>query len=125
MTEEARTEGGTTLRTGYKYDKAGQLTAFRRSDGYSESFVYDPVGNMVEKTLNGTKIAMTYDAANELKTMESSHGKLTYAYDLNGNLTQKTTGGTTITRSNTATTPWACSTPRNPAAATPAPRWRS
>ena len=60
MTEESRTEGGTTVRTGYKYDKVGQLTASRRSDGYSESFVYDPVGNMVEKTLNGTKIAMTY-----------------------------------------------------------------
>ena len=44
---------------------------------------------MVEKTLNGTKIAMTYDAANELKTMESPHGKLVYAYDLNGNLTRK------------------------------------
>ena len=74
MTEETRTEGGATVRTGYKYDKAGQLTASRRSDGYAESFVYDPVGNMVEKTLNGTKIAMTYDAANELKTGVSNSG---------------------------------------------------
>ena len=90
MTEEARTEGGTTLRSGFAYDKAGQLTSFRRSDGYAEAYTYDPVGNMVEKVLNGTKIAMTYDAANELKTMESPHGKLTYIYDLNGNLTQKT-----------------------------------
>lgn len=90
MTEESRTEGGTTVRTGYKYDKAGQLTSFRRSDGHAEAYAYDPVGNMVEKTLNGTKIAMTYDAANELKTMESSQGKLTYAYDLKGNLTRKT-----------------------------------
>ncbi|MBR4428407.1 MAG: RHS repeat protein, partial [Clostridia bacterium] len=97
MTEEARTEGGTTVRTGYTYDKAGQLTAFRRSDGYAEAYTYDPVGNMVEKVLNGTKIAMTYDAANELKTMESSHGTLTYAYDLNGNLTQKTLGDRTDT----------------------------
>ena len=85
------------LNNRFAYDKAGQLTAFRRSDGYAESFVYDPVGNMVEKTLNGTKIAMTYDAANELKTMESSQGKLTYAYDLNGNLTQKTLGDRTDT----------------------------
>ena len=74
MTEEARTEGGTTVCTGYTYDKAGQLTAFRRSDGYTESFAYDPAGNMVEKTLNGTKIAMTYDAANELKTGVSNSG---------------------------------------------------
>ncbi len=68
-------------------------------DGYSESFTYDPVGNMVEKVLNGTKIAMTYDAANELKTMESPHGKLTYIYDLNGNLTRKTLGDRTDTYS--------------------------
>ena len=99
MTEEARTEGGTTLRSGFAYDKAGQLTSFRRSDGYAEAYTYDPVGNMVEKVLNGTKIAMTYDAANELKTMESSQGKLTYAYDLNGNLTQKTLGDRTDTYS--------------------------
>ena len=59
MTEEARTEGGTTLRSGFAYDKAGQLTSFRRSDGYAEAYTYDPVGNMVEKVLNGTKIAMT------------------------------------------------------------------
>ena len=90
MTEEARTEGGTTLRSGFAYDKAGQLTSFRRSDGNAEAYTYDPVGNMVEKVLNGTKIAVTYDAANELKTMESSQGKLTYAYDLKGNLTRKT-----------------------------------
>ena len=99
MTEEARTEGGTTLRSGFAYDKAGQLTSFRRSDGYAEAYTYDPVGNMVEKVLNGTKIAMTYDAANELKTMESPHGKLTYIYDLNGNLTQKTLGDRTDTYS--------------------------
>ena len=99
MTEEARTEGGTTLRSGFAYDKAGQLTSFRRSDGYAEAYTYDPVGNMVEKVLNGTKIAMTYDAANELKTMESPHGKLTYIYDLNGNLTRKTLGDRTDTYS--------------------------
>ena len=99
MTEEARTEGGTTLRSGFAYDKAGQLTSFRRSDGYAEAYTYDPVGNMVEKVLNGTKIAMTYDAANELKTMENPHGKLTYIYDLNGNLTQKTLGDRTDTYS--------------------------
>ena len=90
MTEEARAEGGMTLRSNYAYDKAGQLSSFRRSDGYAEAYTYDPVGNMVEKVLNGTKIAVTYDAANELKTMESSQGKLTYAYDLKGNLTRKT-----------------------------------
>ena len=61
MTEEARAEGGMTLRSNYAYDKAGQLSSFRRSDGYAEAYTYDPVGHMVEKVLNGTKIAVTYD----------------------------------------------------------------
>ncbi len=45
---------------------------------------------MLEKVLNSQKIAMTYDAANELKTMTASNGTVNYDYDTNGNLTQKT-----------------------------------
>ncbi len=99
MTEETRTENGKTLRSSYAYDAAGQLISFRRSDGYAESYAYDPAGNMVEKVKNNTKITMTYDAANELKTMESVYGKLSYAYDANGNVTQKTYNDRTDTYS--------------------------
>ena len=99
MTEETRTENGKTLRASYGYDAAGQLISFRRSDGYAESYAFDPAGNMVEKVKNNTKITMTYDAANELKTMESVYGKLSYAYDANGNVTQKTYNDRTDTYS--------------------------
>ncbi len=99
MTEETRTENGKTLRSSYGYDAAGQLISFRRSDGYAESYAYDPAGNMEEKVKNNTKITMTYDAANELKTMESVYGKLSYAYDANGNVTQKTYNDRTDTYS--------------------------
>ena len=99
MTEETRTENGKTLRSSYGYDAAGQLTSFRRSDGYAESYAYDSAGNMLEKVKNNTKITMTYDAANELKTMESVYGKLSYAYDANGNVTQKTYNDRTDTYS--------------------------
>ena len=99
MIGETREEGKAVTRTNYAYDKAGQLTSFRRSDGNAEQYKYDPAGNMVEKVQNGVKIAMTYTAANELQSMESPHGKLTYAYDANGNLTQKTYNNRTDTYS--------------------------
>ncbi len=90
MTSETRTESGETVKSTYVYDKLGQLTVFTKSDGYSESYSYDSAGNMLEKTVNTQKIAMTYDAANELKTMTASNGTVNYAYDANGNLTQMT-----------------------------------
>ena len=71
LTEETRTENGNSVKSKYTCDKLGQLTAWSNSDGYGESYTYDAVGNMTEKLTNGTKLSMTYEAANELKTMES------------------------------------------------------
>ena len=97
MTGETRTESGETVKSTYVYDKLGQLTAFTKSDGYTEKYTYDAAGNMLEKAKNSQKIAMTYDAANELKTMTASNGTVNYAYDANGNLTQKTLNAYTDT----------------------------
>ena len=85
ITRESRTENGATLTSDYAYDKLGQLTGFERSDGYTESYVYDPVGNMLSKTRNGVKIDYTYNAGNQLV----SDGENKYTYDKNGNLVQK------------------------------------
>ena len=85
ITQESRTENGVTLTSEYAYDKLGQLTSFERSDGYTESYVYDPVGNMLSKTRNGVKTEYTYNAANQLV----SDGENKYTYDKNGNLVQK------------------------------------
>ena len=85
ITQESRTENGTTLTSEYAYDRLGQLTDFERSDGYTESYVYDPVGNMLSKTRNGVKTDYTYNAANQLV----SDGENKYTYDKNGNLVQK------------------------------------
>ena len=93
LMEETRTENGSSEKSKYTYDKLGQLTAWSRSDGYSESYTYDPVGNMTAKVTNGTKLSMTYDAANELKTMESVNGRIDYSYDANGNLMGKELNG--------------------------------
>ena len=97
MTGETRTESGETVKSTYVYDKLGQLTGFSKSDGYAESYAYDTAGNMLEKTVNSQKIAMTYDAANELKTMTGTGGTVNYSYDANGNLTQKTMANYTDT----------------------------
>lgn len=66
MTKESRTENGATLESSYIYDALGQLTGFERSDGYAESYTYDPVGNMLSKSANGVKTRYTYNAANQL-----------------------------------------------------------
>ena len=92
MTEEVRTEKGTSVKSSYTYDALGRLTGFVSSDGQSESYRYDAAGNMLEKQRNNRKITMTYDAANRLRTMESGGKTLRYAYDGSGNLLQKTLG---------------------------------
>ena len=97
MTGETRTESEETVKSTYVYDKLGQLAGFEKSDGYSETYSYDVVGNMLEKTVNKQKLTMTYNAANELKTMTGNGGKIDYSYDANGNLTQKTMAAYTDT----------------------------
>ena len=85
MTGESRTENCATVESRFVYDALGQLTAFTRSDGYEESYVYDPAGNMTAKTADGVKTNYTYNAANQLV----SDGENRYTYDKNGNLVQK------------------------------------
>lgn len=67
MTKESRTENGVTLESSYIYDALGQLTGFERSDGITEAYTYDPVGNMLTKTVGGIKTQYSYNAANQLE----------------------------------------------------------
>ena len=99
ITAETRTENGKTVQSSYTYDPRGQLTAFIKSDGYSESYAYDPAGNMTQKSIGGVDISMTYNAANQLKSLESAKGKIDYSYDKNGSLTSKAMGEKTDTYS--------------------------
>ena len=93
MTSESRTENGATLISVFAYDPLGQLTSFSRSDGQSESYTYDPVGNMTAKTQNGVSTAMRYNAANQLISSVSGTDKTTYTYDANGNLVRSENAG--------------------------------
>ena len=93
MTQESRTENGATLTSSYIYDALGQLTGFTRSDGQSETYTYDPVGNMTAKTKNGVSTTMRYNAANQLISSVSGTDRTTYTYDANGNLVRSENAG--------------------------------
>ena len=93
MVSETRNESGATVKSEYVYDKLGQTQSFQTSEGYNETYSYDAAGNMTQKSVNGLASSMTYNAANELKTMQSEKGSISYDYDQNGNLTQKELDG--------------------------------
>ena len=69
-----------------------------------ENLTYDPLGNRISRTVNGSTDFSVYDAANQLLEVRanSATGPLlrAFVYDANGNLTKKAEGGT-VTRSAT------------------------
>ena len=95
LTQERRIEDGKTVTSEYSYDPLGRLSAYTtdRSNGYSESYQYDAVGNMLEKQINDMPIRMTYNAANQLTGMKSENGSVAYTYNVNGDLTGKILDG--------------------------------
>ena len=74
-------------RVTWAYDAAGQLTADQRSGtaAYDHSFTCDPVGNRLTKQTDGAIQTSTYDAADQLLTVEDSTGTTQYSFDANGN----------------------------------------
>ena len=76
------------------FDSLGQLTqaTVKNSSGstiHTYSYTYDPVGNLLSRTEDGTTTSMSYNAADEL----TQAGSTTYTYDANGNRTGDSTGG--------------------------------
>ena len=71
----------------YSYDKRGQLLRVADMQGnVAESYVYDPAGNILSKTIDGKTTTYTYDKANQLVS-STTDGKVThYAYDAAGRL---------------------------------------
>ena len=74
----------------YSYDRRGQLLRVADMQGnVAESYVYDPAGNILSKTVNGKTTTYTYDKANQLVSSECG-GKVTkYQYDAAGRLIQE------------------------------------
>ena len=60
-----------------RYDESGNVTEGTAPDGSTTSYTYDPVGNMLTKTVGGVKTQYSYNAANQLV----SDGENRYVYD--------------------------------------------
>ncbi len=77
----------TGQRTTWTYDNSYQLINEHRSgaDGFNTTFVYDPVGNRLEKNASGVVTISTYDVANQLVTSVGPAGTVTYTFDAAGN----------------------------------------
>ena len=78
------------VRQNFEYDLRGQLLAVKDASGKDlERYVYDHVGNILSKTVNGKTTTYTYDKANQLVT-STCDGKTThYRYDAAGRLVQE------------------------------------
>jgi RHS repeat-associated protein len=81
------------------YDAAGRLLTDQKQDAeanilYSNTYVYDALGNRTSHTdLNGVT-TYQYNGLNQLCMVQYPNGnQVTYAYDANGNRTAKSEGG--------------------------------
>ena len=74
----------------YTYDRRGQLLQVADAQGrVRESYVYDPAGNILQKTVDGKTTQYTYDKANQLVSSETEGHVTNYAYDAAGRLIQE------------------------------------
>ena len=107
-------------RVTWTYDDTYQLTGEHRtgSNGYRNTFVYDPSGNRTLKNEDGQRTSYTYDAANQLDTSVDASGTTTYTYDADGNqqivedppATARRPSGTTKTAPRSSSCPAASAT---------------
>ena len=78
------------VKQSYKYDQLGQLTAVLDASGKPvEQYTYDPVGNILNKNVDGKLTTYTYDASNQLVS-STTDGKVTnYEYDAAGRMVKE------------------------------------
>ena len=83
----------------WSYDPTYQLTNEQRSgvNSYNISYTYDPVGNRTLMLNGGAPTSYTYNAANELTTLQASAGVTTNTYDGDGNLLTSLAAGNQLT----------------------------
>ena len=83
----AKNPGSTDRDTIFTYDSRNRVISKRMPDaqGSVASFQYDPVGNLVSKTLTGNTATYSYDAVNRLITLTEPGGNVVRygSYDAN------------------------------------------
>ena len=74
----------------YTYDAKGQLLTVTNPQGnIIEAYSYDPVGNILSKTIDGKTTTYTYDKANQLVSSAVDGEVTDYAYDAAGRLVKE------------------------------------
>ena len=86
ITLKAETRGTSSQSFAYTYDSQGRLTDVYQGVAAVEHFEYDPNGNRLKGSVNGTTRSATYDDQDRLLT----YGPYTYSYTPNGELFTKT-----------------------------------
>jgi len=85
----------------FSYDAAGRLTDVKTDSGQSEvslneHYKFDASGNIIEKTVDGQTVRMTYDAGNQLMSRTDAAGTVHFVYDSAGRLISERMNGQTI-----------------------------
>jgi RHS repeat-associated protein len=93
LTAKTDTVAGVSHEFQYAYDPLGQLVSVTRDGTPVETYVYDANGNRIQATVNGLTIDATHDAQDRLVT----HGANTYEYTPAGHLRRRTGAGGTTT----------------------------
>ncbi len=90
---------GATITTAYNYDAAGRLSAETQISATTtlldDHYLYDAVGNRVEKDSLAGATTYGYNARDELTSSTGPSGTTTYAYDRDGNQTSRSASGVT------------------------------
>jgi YD repeat-containing protein len=82
----------------FQYDALDRLTrAISVTNGYTGTFAYDPLGNLLSMREGGAPITYTYGVTQPHAVRNLSNGG-SYLYDLNGNLTRRVENGVTYTQ---------------------------
>ena len=73
----------------FKYDALDRLTnAVAVTNGYTGTYGYNPIGNLITKTESGPPVLYTYGMTQPHAVRALTNGGQ-FAYDLNGNMTQR------------------------------------
>jgi RHS repeat-associated protein len=88
ISAKTETFGDITSVYSYTYNLSGRLVEVKKDGAVVESYQYDPNGNRLSATVNGTTLNGSYDDQDRML----HYGATSYTYTANGELTSKTNG---------------------------------
>jgi RHS repeat-associated protein len=84
----------------FSYDALDRLLSANPvfTEGYTATYIYNPIGNVLTKTESGPTLNYAYNDAAHKHAVTHLNGVQDYWYDANGNMTKRIEGGTTYTQ---------------------------